>query len=70
MIVWAGVNGMIASGVIYLSQYKGANDSNHMQQSYRFMLVSSYLFCMISSYNAFLYWSIIIRLTVYKCKKN
>lgn len=47
MIVWAGVNGTIASGVIYLSQYKGADDTNHMQQSYRFMLVSSYVLCII-----------------------
>ena len=55
MIVWAGVNGTIASSVIYLSQYRGASDENHMKQSFRFMLVSSYLLCIVLFVIAFFF---------------
>lgn len=55
MIVWAGVNGTIASSVIYLSQYRGASDEDHMKQSFRFMLVSSYLLCIVLFVIAFFF---------------
>lgn len=60
MIVWAGVNGMIASSVIYLSQYNGANDTNHMKQSFRFMIVSSYILCIALFIIAFFFPEMVI----------
>lgn len=60
MIVWAGVNGMIASSVIYLSQYNGANDTNHMKQSFRFMIVSSYILCITLFIIAFFFPEMVI----------
>ncbi len=36
------VNGLIVSCIIFLSQYNGANDNEHMKQSFRFSIVSSY----------------------------
>lgn len=60
MIVWAGVNGMIASSVIYLSQYNGANDTNHMKQSFRFMIVSSYILCIALFIIAFFFPKMVI----------
>ena len=47
MIAWSGINGMIASGVIYLSQFNGANDEERMKATFRFMLVSSLSICLI-----------------------
>lgn len=60
MIVWAGVNGMIASSVIYLSQYNGAKDEKHMKQSFRFMIVSSYFLCIPLFLIAFIFPEFII----------
>ena len=47
LIAWYGLNGMIASGVIYLSQFKGAEDDDRMKQTFRFMIVSSYALCIL-----------------------
>lgn len=60
MIVWSGINGMIASSVIYLSQFNGANDEKHMKQVFRFMLVSSYLMCIVFFFIAFLFPEMVI----------
>ena len=37
------INALIVSCVIFLSQYNGARDDEHMKQSFRFSIVSSYL---------------------------
>ena len=47
MIAWSGINGMVASGVIYLSQFNGANDEKRMKATFRFMLVSSFLISLV-----------------------
>ncbi len=41
------VNGLIVSCIIFLSQYNGANDDEHMKQSFRFSIVSSYVIIII-----------------------
>ena len=47
MIVWAGVNGLIASATIFLAQFLGANNHLQMKKTFRFMLVSSYALCIV-----------------------
>ena len=47
MIAWSGINGMVASGVIYMSQFNGANNEEKMKATFRFMLVSSLVICLI-----------------------
>lgn len=41
------LNAMVMSCIIYLSQYKGADDISHLKQSFRFCLVSSYVLILI-----------------------
>ncbi len=41
------INAIIVSCIIFLSQYNGANDDEHMKQSYRFSVVSSYFLIII-----------------------
>ncbi len=41
------INAVIVSCVIFLSQYNGANDEEHMKQSFRFSIVASYVFLFI-----------------------
>lgn len=60
MIVWAGINGMVASATIFLSQFMGANNELQMKKTFRFMLVSSYALCIIFFLIAFLMPEMII----------
>ena len=46
-LVQFSINGLIMSCIIFLSQFNGAEDYEHMKQTYRFSLCASYLICII-----------------------
>lgn len=46
-IVQMAINAIVVSSIIFLSQYNGANDKEHMKQSFRFSIISSYLFVLL-----------------------
>lgn len=43
MIGMFGTNGMIAAAGIFIAQFFGAHDENHMKQSFRFSILTAYL---------------------------
>ncbi len=49
------VNAITVSCVIFLSQYNGANDEEHMKQSFRFSIVSSYVILIVFVFIALLF---------------
>ena len=55
MIVLYGINGLIAACIIYLSQFKGANDDKRMKETFRFSIVSSYVLCLLFFIIAYLF---------------
>lgn len=46
-IAQMAINAIVVSSIIFLSQYNGADDREHMRQSFRFSIISSYLFVFI-----------------------
>ena len=46
-IAQMAINAIVVSSIIFLSQYNGADDREHMRQSFRFSIISSYLFILI-----------------------
>lgn len=48
MISIFATNGVLAASSIYIAQFFGAQDEEHMKQSFRFALLSAYLFGIVS----------------------
>lgn len=58
------LNAIVMSCIIYLSQFNGAEDKEHMKQSYRFCVVSSYTIIFIFFIIGLLFPSFIIKFII------
>lgn len=63
-IVQMAINALVVSSIIFLSQFNGANDKEHMKQSFRFSIVSSYVLVIIFFGLGFLYANSIIEFII------
>lgn len=60
MISIFATNGVLAASSIYIAQFFGAKDQEHMKQSFRFALIASYLFAIVSFALAILFPTTIV----------
>ena len=61
MIAIFATNGVLAASSIYIAQFFGAKDEEHMKQSFRFALIVAYLFAIVAFFLGTLFPEQIIR---------